>query len=104
MEERQNTIVCAFDHSSSRITAHQIHDWIYDSLRLTESDIGMIQIDGPRRLVYIKFSTSDRLYSVLKETEGCVEYRHDNGEISMVHIDLADMGVRRIRLANLALR
>ena len=104
MEERQNTIVCAFGHSSPRITEHQIHDWIYESLRLPESDIRMIQIDWPRRLVYIKFNTSDRLCSVLRETEGCVEYRHDNGEISMVHIDLAGMGVRRIRLANLALR
>jgi hypothetical protein len=52
--------------------------------------------------VYIKFHTSDRLYSVLQTTVGRVEYRHDTGEISMVHIDLADMVVRRIRLANLA--
>jgi len=104
MEERQNTIVCVFDPSSPRITAHQIHEWNYESLRLPELDIRMIQIDGPgpRRLVYIKFNTSDRLYSVLTETEGCVEYRHDNGEISMVHIDLTGMGVRSIRLANLA--
>ena len=62
----------------------------------------MIQIDHPRCLVYIKLNTSDRLYSVLKDTERCVEYRHENCEISMVHIDLAGMGVRRIRLANLA--
>jgi len=52
--------------------------------------------------MYIKFHTSDRQYSVLQATEGCVEFRHDNGEISMVYIDSVDMGVRRIRLANLA--
>ena len=62
----------------------------------------MIKIDGPRGHVYIKFHTSDRLYSVLQTTEGRVEYRHDTCEISMVHIDLAGMVVRRIRLANLA--
>ena len=62
----------------------------------------MLQIDGPRRRVYIKFHTSDRPYAVLQATEGCVEFRHDSGEISLVHIDFAGMGVRRIRLANLA--
>jgi hypothetical protein len=102
MKERQNTIVCTFYPSSPRITAHQIHDWIYDSLRLPESDIRMIQIDGPRRRVYIKFHTSDRPYSVLQAAEGCVEFRHDNGELSLAYIDLDGMGVRRIRLDGLA--
>jgi len=40
--------------------------------------------------------------SVLQATEGCVEFRHDNGELSLVHIDLAVVGVRRIRLVGLA--
>jgi hypothetical protein len=101
MNDRQNTIVCAFTHSSPRITAHQIYDWIYDTLQLPETDIRMIQIDGPRRHVYIKFHTSERTQSVLQAINGCVEFRHDNGELSMVHVDLAGMGVRRIRLANL---
>jgi hypothetical protein len=61
----------------------------------------MIQIDEPRRHVYIKFYTSERTYSILQATNGCVEFQRDNGELSMVHIDLAGMGVRRIRLANL---
>jgi len=102
MEERQNKIVCKFDPSSPRITAHHIHDWIYDSLRLPESDIRMIQIDGPRHRVSIKFHSSDRPYSVLQATGGCVEFQHDNGELSLVNINLAGMGIRRIRLAGLA--
>jgi len=60
MEEQQNTIVCEFDPSSPRIMAHHIHDWIYESLQLPELDIRIIQIDGPRRHVYIKFHSSDR--------------------------------------------
>jgi hypothetical protein len=83
MTDRQNTIVCAFTHSSPRIRAHEIHDWIYDTLQLPESDIRMIQIDCPRRhvLVYIKFHTSDRTYSLLLAPKGCVEFRHDSGVI-----------------------
>jgi RNA recognition motif-containing protein len=30
-----------------------------------------------------------------------VEFRHDTGELSLVHIDLAGMSIRRNRLANL---
>ena len=101
MTDRQNTIVCAFDLNSPRITAHHIHDWIYESLKLPETDVRMIQIDGPRRRVYIKFNNSDRALSVLQETAGRGEFRHDTGELSIVHIDWAGMGVRRIRLANL---
>jgi hypothetical protein len=86
MNDRQNTVVCTFTHSSPRITAHQIHDWIYDTLQLLESDIRMIQIDEPRRHVYIKFYTSERTYSVLQATNGCAEFQRDNGELSMVHI------------------
>ena len=92
---------CAFDLNSPRITAHHIHDWIYESLKLPETDVRMIQIDGPRRRVYIKFNNSDRALSVLQETAGRREFRHDTGELSIVHIDFPGMGVRRIRLANL---
>jgi hypothetical protein len=79
----------------------KIHDWIYESLKLPETDVRMIQIDRPRRRIYIKFHTSDRALSVLRQTAGRQEFHHDNGECSIVHNDLAGMGVRRIRLANL---
>jgi hypothetical protein len=102
MTDRQNTIVCAFDLNSPRITAHHIHDWSYEILKLPETDARMIQIDGPRRCVYIKFNNSDRALSVLQETSECQEFHHDTGELSVVHIDWAGMGERRIRLANLA--
>jgi len=62
----------------------------------------MIQFDWPRRRVYFIFHSSDRPYSVLQATEGCVEFRHDNGELSLVNINLDGMEIRRIRLAGLA--
>jgi hypothetical protein len=101
MTDRRNTIICAFDLNSPRITAHHIHDWIYESLKLPETDVRMIQIDGPRRRVYIKFNNSDRALSVLQETAGRREFRNEPGELSVVHIHWAGMGLRRIRLANL---
>ena len=73
------------------------------SLKLPETDVRMIQIDCPRRRVHIKFNKSDRALSVLQEAAGLREFRHDTGELSLVHIDWTGMGVRRIRLTNLPL-
>jgi hypothetical protein len=61
----------------------------------------MIQIDGPRRRVYIKFVSTERMMSILQDIQGQQEYKHDNGEISIVTVELASMGVRRVRMANL---
>jgi hypothetical protein len=46
----------------------------------------MIQIDGPKRHVYIKFSDTSRMQEILKSTKVQVEYRHTNGEIAKVGI------------------
>jgi hypothetical protein len=66
MTDRQNITACAFDLNSPRIMAHHIHEWIYESLKLPETDVRMIQRDGPRRSVYIKFNNSERALSVLQ--------------------------------------
>ena len=70
MGDRLNTIVCIFDLRSPRITAYQIHDWIYERIRLPEKDVRMLQIDGPGRRVYIKFTTSEQMYAVLQKNCG----------------------------------
>jgi len=66
-----------------------------------KDDIRMIEIDGPRRRVYIKFVSAERLQSILQNIQGQQEYKHDNGEISIVKVELAGMGVRRDTLAGL---
>ena len=101
MSDRQNTLVCAFDMKSPRISAFQIHEWIYEKLKLPEEDLSMIQIDGPKRHVYIKFKNTDLMQQVLTDTKGQEEFKHGNGELSKVNIEPAGMGMRRIRIANL---
>ena len=61
----------------------------------------MMQVDGPRRRVYIKFVTSEKMQTVLRSTAGQLEFQHDTGEISTVHVEIAGMGLRKIRIANL---
>jgi hypothetical protein len=101
MTERQNTVVCVFDRHSPKISAYEIHEWIYDTLRLPDDDIEMIQIDGPNRHVYIKFVTQDKLASQLATITGTREYMHVNGEISKVEISPTGLGYREIRIAGL---
>jgi len=61
----------------------------------------MIQIDGPRRRLYIKFVSAERMQSILQNIQGQQAYKHDNGEISIVKLELAAMSVRRVRVAGL---
>ena len=65
MSDRQNTLVCVFDTRSPRIPAFHIHEWIYEKMKIPEHDIRMIQIDGTRRNVFIKFATNEWMQSVL---------------------------------------
>ena len=61
----------------------------------------MIQIDGVRRQAFIKLTSNDKVMTILRETNGQVEYKYPTGEIYQVNIDLAGMGTKRIRIANL---
>lgn len=101
MGDRQNTIVCCFDTRCLRETAFQIHEWIYEKLHLEEKHICMIKIGNTRRQVFIKFMNSTRLHSVLTETNGQLEFKYDNGEHTHVMLELAGMGMPKIRIANL---
>jgi hypothetical protein len=65
MGECQNTFVCAFDPQGPRISAYEIHEWLYETLCLRESEVKMIQIDGPKRHVYIKVSDPARMQELL---------------------------------------
>jgi hypothetical protein len=101
MSERQNTLCCIFDRRSPSITAYHIHEWIHDQMGLQEYAVSMIQIDGPRRRVYIKFVNTLKMTRILSATKGNLPYRHDNGEQSTVTIEIARLGTRDIRIATL---
>ena len=99
MRERRNTIFCTFDHKSPWISAFSIFEWIYN--QLPENDVTTEQMDGQKRHVYIKSVDFNRTQDVLRSSNGQTEYRHDNGEISLVRIELPGMGTRGVRIANL---
>jgi hypothetical protein len=53
----------------------------------------MVQIDGPKRRVYIKLATSEQMQSLFHSTDRHMDYRHDNGELSSVQVQLAGMAL-----------
>lgn len=98
---RRNTLVCAFDMSSPRISAYEIHEWIHTSMRLNPEDVLMIQIDSTKRHVYLKLRDDNMTQHIIQMTAGQLKYKHPNGEVSNVKIEMAGTQTTRVRLANL---
>ena len=101
MEDRRNTIVCIFYLQSLRISAYQIHEWFHDELHLQEEDVRMIQIDWTQRQVYVKFVNNDSMMVVLRQVKCSLEHHHENGELSLVTVEVVGLGVKNVRISNL---
>ena len=103
MDERRNTVVCIFDPITPKVTACDIHERIHEILQIPVKTVYMMQIDGPIRQVHIQLADMQCVLVVIRVLCVQVEYREHNGEISIVTIAMTDMGIKKIRIANLPL-
>jgi hypothetical protein len=101
MAESHNTVVCSFDLTSPRITAHDIHEWSFAVLQIPEHIVQMIKIDDIKRHVYIKLVDANSVHALLQDMAGQAEYKYPIGEMSIVHFALAGLSTKRSRVANL---
>ena len=84
-----------------RVSAFDIHEWIYETLHLQEHEVVMVQIDELRRHVYIKLREPQRMQAILTATQGQEDFRHENGEISKIRIEEPGLGMRGVSVASL---
>ena len=101
MAIRSNTIVFTFDPASPRIAAHDIHEWLHEEICIQEQKVQTFQIDGIKRQVYVKLTDKEYMSSIINSTGGSGTYTHHTGEISHVEIAVAEMGYKKLRIANL---
>jgi len=76
--------MCAFDQHNPNVSAFNIDEWVYETLHLQEHEVVMIQIDGLRRHVYIKFRDPQTMQAILTVIQGQEDFRHENGKFSKV--------------------
>jgi hypothetical protein len=84
--------------NSPRISAYEIHEWIYGYLQITVAVV-MIPIHGPKRHVHIKLTV--HVHEFIRKTGGQVAYIHVDGTRSQIKIDVAEIGTKAIRIANI---
>jgi hypothetical protein len=70
-------------------------------MALNEDEVLLVQVDGTKRQVFIKFRKYTKMHYILQSLQGGATVRHSNGEISSVRIEAAGLGIKRVRLANL---
>jgi hypothetical protein len=63
-------MICTFERDSPRITAIEIHDWIYEKMDFPGQEVLMVQIDGTKQQVYIKVRTQEVLDDIITQTNG----------------------------------
>ena len=101
MAERRNSVVCTFDPITPKITTYDVHELMHDILRIRVNAVNMMHIDDMKRQVYIKLAETQCVQTVLRDTCGQKEHRHNNGEISTVGIAIAGKDRKKLRNAKL---
>jgi hypothetical protein len=61
------------------MSAYDMHEWIHDTLRLTEADVAMVQADGAKRQVFVKLREFNKMQGMLTSSRGSGEWGNFDG-------------------------
>jgi hypothetical protein len=59
-----------FDLKSPRISAFDIHEWLYEQLHIDENTLTKIRIDGIKRHIDLKFVEDKHVIDILQASNG----------------------------------
>ncbi len=96
---RKTTVLFVWDAGAPPITSLGVHEFLKNEVRLEEADLVGIQVDIPLKKVWVKFVAEDLCFDVVQH--GRYEYKHGNGEISIVRAQGAGLGSRLVRVFRL---
>jgi len=82
-----------FDPTSPRIAAYEVQELIHDQLQVSEQSLTMKQIDEIKRHMFLNFVGDVYIPNILQSRNGSAEYRHVTGEVSIVRLEVAGMGM-----------
>lgn len=97
---RSISVQCVLDRSAPRPNAFEIHDGIFDNLKLPYEEVDTCQLDFVLYSVFLKFMTCDAYDKYAPKIVGQPEFRHRNGTISKIQIVPSGFGVRNVRVFN----
>jgi hypothetical protein len=101
MYEQKQTMACIFEASAPRVTAYDVHEWVSDTLQVSEESVISILIDNQHKTIYIKLVEQQCIDALVTRTSGVVEFKHPSSEITHVRLEQTGMGPHRVRLQNL---
>jgi hypothetical protein len=87
--------------ASPKVTAYNFHEWVFSTLLIPENDLSVLQIDGPRRKVCLKFATAYKMNEHLSQLQGEHEYKHDTDEVLIFTVSAVGLRHRTVRVASL---
>jgi hypothetical protein len=85
---------------SPKVTTYNTHEWVFSTPLIPEDDVSVLQIDGPRRKVNLKFVTADKMNERLTQLQGEHEYKYDTGEVSILTVSAVGLGHRTVQVAS----
>jgi hypothetical protein len=93
--ERKNTLVCTFTADGSKPSAYDIHEWIFDELRIPEQVLLTIQIDNIKRNVFLKMINENNVQEIIAKKGGTAQYKSPGGSITQVTLEHAGIGHKK---------
>ena len=100
--KRKNTVEFRFERDKERPTAYEVHDWLFNVIKIQEDQVEAVQLDGIKNSVFVKFVTEGQMDRVLLKGPQII-FKTNTGLEIKVQIMKSDSLEKIVRVMNLPL-